>query len=165
MNSVKDQLEQLYDQNGDQFFHCALAVTRCSAAAEDAVHNAIRSAMRLSKTPDNLRAYLFRSIRNAAIDLCRKQARLVPISTEMLFEIPADQQDKIHQIEFLEDFKKELEELSPNERETIMQHLVAHLSFQEITDISGKPMGTVTSWYRRGILKLKQKLKHEYGSI
>ena len=165
MMSIEDQLENLYDQCGDQFYHCALAVTRCPAAAEDAVHNAIRSAFRLTQTPANLRAYLFRSIRNAAIDLIRKESRMEPLSLEMIFEIPAEQTNTIHHQEFLEDFTKELSELSADERETIVQHLVAHLSFQEIADVRGRPMGTVTSWYRRGLEKLKQKLKHEYGTF
>jgi RNA polymerase sigma factor (sigma-70 family) len=165
MKSIRDQLESLYDQCGDQFYRCALAVTRCPAAAEDAVHNAIRSAFRLKATPDNLRAYLFRSIRNAAIDLIRKDSRLEPLSAEMIFEIPAKQTNTVHHQEFLEDFTKELDELSSDERETIVQHLVVHLSFQEISDLRGRPMGTVTSWYRRGLKKLKQKLEHEYGTL
>ncbi len=165
MNSIKDQLESLYDQWGTQFYHCALAVTRCPSTAEDAVHNAIRNAFRLKDAPDNLKAYLFRSIRNAAIDLVRKDARLEPLSAEMIFEIPAKQTDTIYHREFLSDFAAELSQLSPDERETIVQHLVAHLSFQEIADVRQRPMGTVTSWYRRGLEKLRQRLEHEYGTL
>ena len=46
-------------------------------------------------------------------------------------------------------------DLSDDERETIVQHLYADLTFQEIADLRERPIGTIASWYRRGIEKLK----------
>ncbi len=163
MKSIEDQLERLYDLYGEQFYHSALAVTRSPAMAEDAVHNAFRNAFHLRKQPDNFKAYVFRSIRNAAIDLIRKQTPMIPLTAEMVFEIPAPQMGAVHSKEFLDDFHAALETLSADERETILQHLVAQLSFQEIADLRKRPIGTVTSWYRRGLRKMKQRLEHEYG--
>lgn len=165
MDAISRELEKLYDQCGTQFYHCALSVTQCGAAAEDAVHNAFRNAFRLTKSPDNLKAYLFRSVRNAAIDLVRKDARTEPLSPDMIFDIPASQVDAVQGREFMEDLTKALEVLSKDERETIIQHLVAHLTFQEIATLQDRPMGTVVSWYRRGLEKLKQQLKHEHRPI
>ena len=135
------------------------------ASAEDAVHNAFRNASHLTYSPDNLKAYLFRSARNAAIDLARKDARTEPLSADMVFEIPASQPATLQGREFWEDFTKAPEERSLDERETIAQHLVAHLTFQEIATLRERPMGTVVSWYRRGAEKLKQQLMHEHGPV
>ena len=165
MESVRKELELLYDQCGDQFYHCALAVTRSGAAAEDAVHNAFQRALQLTYTPVNLKAYIFRSVRNAAIDLLRKESRTVALTTEMIFELPALQITTLERREFLEDFANALNILSSDEQETVVQHLVAHLTFQEIADVRGRPLGTVTSWYRRGLEKLKHQLKNEHGSL
>ena len=52
-----------------------------------------------------------------------------------------------------------LVELSDDERETVVQHLYAGLAFREIAELRGRPMGTVTSWYRRGIARLREELK------
>ena len=48
-----------------------------------------------------------------------------------------------------------LMKLSEDERETIVQHLYADLTFQEIADARERPLGTITSWYRRGIEKMQ----------
>lgn len=165
MTTIRDELEELYDQSGEQLYRCALAVTGCAARAEDAVHDAFQKAFELKKTPRNLKAYMYRCVRNAAIDLLRKNSRTEPLSAEMVFETPAPQFAAVHGREFLEDFTKALDELSPDERETVMLHLASHLTFQEIADLRSRPMGTVTSWYRRGIEKLKLKLRSEYGPV
>lgn len=165
MGSIRDELETLYDQSGLQFYHCALAVTRCAGLAEDAVQDAFQRAFQLKKTPDNLRAYLYRCVRNAAIDIVRKNSRTESLSPDVIFEIPAPQYAALESQEFLRDFAKALNELSSDERETVVQHLASHLTFQEIASLRERPMGTVTSWYRRGIEKLKLQLKCEYGPI
>ncbi len=107
MESIRNELETLYDQCGTQFYHCALAVTHCGALAEDAVHNAFRSAFQLTHAPENLKAYVYRIVRNAAIDLVRKDSRIEPLSAEMFFEIPAPQLAVLQGREFLEDFTLE----------------------------------------------------------
>ncbi|MEM7385156.1 MAG: RNA polymerase sigma factor [Verrucomicrobiota bacterium] len=164
MESLRDILENLYDQHRNRFYHCALSVTGNSPAAEDAVHTAFKSALRLKSVPINPEAYLFRSVRNAAIDILRKQSRLVPLSTEEMFETPSSEDNALDRKEFLEAFTNALDTLSPDERETILQHLMTHLSFREIAELRDRPIGTVTSWYRRGLKKLQSKLKHEYGT-
>lgn len=165
MGSMRDKLESLYDQFGDQFFHCALAVTRCASLAEDAVQDAFQKVLQLKRTPDDLKPYLYRCVRNAAVDLVRKNSRTESLSPDVLFEIPASQFAAIQRQEFMEAFTRALNKLSPDERETVMQHLASHLTFQEIATLRDRPLGTVTSWYRRAIEKLKQQLKCEYGPI
>ena len=49
--------------------------------------------------------------------------------------------------------------LSDDERETVMEHLVAGLTFREIAELRGRPIGTVGTWYRRGIEKLRRNLR------
>ena len=164
METLKEQLEAAYESFGDQFYRCALAVTACGSLAEDAVHNAFAKAMRLPQSPQDIKAYMFRSIRNAAIDLMRKQQRIVPMTAEMIFEIGPDQQSHLDRLEQLEQITHGLAKLSTDERETIVQHLVAHLTFQEIANVRERPLPTITSWYRRGLKKLKQHLHHE-GSL
>lgn len=165
MDSIRKQLETLYDASGDAFFRCALVITRNAEMAEDAVHNAFQNAFKLTKAPKHLKAYLYRSVRNAAIDLVRKDARTEPLPADALFEVPPPQVDSMHRQEFIHDFNRALEKLSADERETIVQHLASHMTFQEIADLRERSMGTVTSWYRRGIEKLKLHLKDYHGPV
>ena len=94
MESLRAELERVYDESGNQFFACALAVTSCSGLAEDAIHNAFCRAFKMSNAPDNLQAYMMRSVRNAAIDLMRRENRTVAITPEMIFECAPVQEDR-----------------------------------------------------------------------
>lgn len=163
--AIRDELEVLYNQFGVQLFRCALAVTGCAGLAEDAVQDAFQRVFQIKKTPNNLKAYMYRCVRNAAIDLVRKNSRIEPLSPDVIFEIPAPQFATLHGREFQKDFTNALGELSPDERETVIQHIASELTFQEIASLRNRPMGTVTSWYRRGIEKLKLRLTHEYGPV
>lgn len=160
MENPREALELAYESYGDQFYRCALSVTGCGGLAEDAVHNAFARAMRLSRRPQNIRAYMMRSVRNAAIDVMRQRRRTVPLSAEMIFEISPDQFSHLERVERLERVAQGLSKLSDDERETIMQYLVAQLTLQEIANLRGRPLPTVASWYRRGLNKLKQQLNH-----
>jgi len=165
MRALAKELEVLYDRCGTRFYACALAVTACGGLAEDAVHNAFCGALRRDRCPENLQAYLFRSVRNAAIDLMRRQNRSVPITSEMIFELAPDQQGDAERYELMDRVSDLLTHLTTDERETIVEHLVAGLTFQEIAELRDRPMGTVTSWYRRGLKKLKGHLNDEDGFI
>ena len=48
-----------------------------------------------------------------------------------------------------------LQQLSSDERETIVLKIYGDLSFHEIADLRQIPLPTVASWYRRGLEKLK----------
>ena len=45
--------------------------------------------------------------------------------------------------------------LSPDERETIILKIYDDFSFQEIADLRAVPLATASSWYRRGLAKLR----------
>ena len=71
MKLIRQELEKIYDQYGYQLFACALSVLGNKELAEDAVHDAFCRCLRLAELPNNFRAYLFRSVRNAAVDILR----------------------------------------------------------------------------------------------
>ena len=161
MQTLRSKLEKIYDQFGRQFFTCAYGVTGCPGLAEDAVHEAFCRGFRLSYVPDNLKAYMFRSVRNAAIDKIRQRKHTVNLSDDYyIFDSGGGpvQQAEINQ--FKKDAAVALLSLSINERETIVEHLYSGLTFQEIADVRERSIGTVTSWYRRGLEKLRSKMEH-----
>ena len=102
---------------------------------------------------------MFRSVRNAAIDQRRKQARIVSMSDEYIFNSTVDPQQLLEQKLSKKQLANALLELSDDERETIVQHLYADLTFREISQLRDRPMGTITSWYHRGLSKLRQRME------
>jgi len=159
MKSIRLELQKIYDQFARQFFTCALAITGSRESAEDAIHDAFCRSFRLKESPQNLKAYMFRSVRNAAIDQRRKQARIVSMSDEYIFNSSVSPQLLLEKKLSKKAVAQVLLELSDDERETIVQHLYADLTFREISELRDRPMGTITSWYHRGINKLRQRLE------
>ena len=53
-----------------------------------------------------------------------------------------------------------METLEPQERQVLMLRHYGDLSFREIADIMGRPLGTVLARSHRALLKLREKLQH-----
>jgi RNA polymerase sigma-70 factor (ECF subfamily) len=160
MRTLRREMERVYDQYGSQLFTCALAVTGCHDLAEDAIHEAFCRGFRLTEIPRNPKAYMFRSVRNAAIDQLRKRSRTSSLSEEYIFDSSPGPGELAEQRQFKRRAAQVLLKLSEDERETIVQHLYADLTFQEIADLRERPLGTITSWYRRGLAKMKEYMEH-----
>jgi RNA polymerase sigma-70 factor (ECF subfamily) len=164
MQRLRKELEKVYDNYSRQLFVCALGVTRSTQAAEDALHEAFCRGFELKRMPRNLKAYMFASVRNAAIDHVRRRGRTDSLADNYIFDSAPGPAELVEQKQFGEAVAKALLRLSEDERETIVQHLYADLTFQEIADMRGRPLGTVASWYRRGLTRLKAYLEtKDYG--
>ena len=159
---LRSKIEKLYDRYGCQMYSCALAVLGCSGLAEDAVQDAFCKGLRMKTEPDNLKAYIFKSVRNAAIDILRKRGRMsgLPEEYDYIFSVSHDPGNEVEIQQLKKTVVKNLMRLNEDERETIVQHIYAGLTFQEIADIRDKPLGTVTSWYRRGIARMKKSMRY-----
>jgi len=159
MKSFRDELELIYDKFRQQMFICALAITGCQDVAEDAIHKAFCQLLQLKHSPQNLKAYIFKCVRNAAIDLIRQNARMHTFSDDYIFEPTDSPREVAEKKEFQQRVGKALLTLSEDERETIVQHLFTDLTFREIAEMRNLPIGTVTSWYHRGLANLREKME------
>ena len=159
MRRLQPELERLYDRYYRQFFICALAVTGCKETAEDAIQEAFCRILRIRPDVINLKSYLFRCVRSAAIDLIRKENRSIAWSPQELFEYADTVADRDEQQYLLKQIADGLTRLSSEERDVILQHLVGDLTFREIAEFLDRPLGTVTAWYRRGLKKLQDNVK------
>jgi len=159
MKSFQRDVEKIYDSWGKGLFTCALSVTRRRDLAEDALHEAFARLLQMERAPDNLKAYAFQCVRNAAIDIVRKNQNTVPLPEDYIFNSSDNPRREAEKREFQTRVAAALKALSEDERETIIQRLYADLTFEEIAGMRQKPLGTVASWYRRGIEKLKELLE------
>lgn len=162
MKSLRREVEKVYDEFEGQLFTCALAVTKNRALAEDTVHEAFIRLLQLEHVPRKMKAYAFRCVRNAAIDTIRRSGRTTTLSTDQFFDSSAGPRETAEKKEFQERAAKALSTLAETEREIIIQHLYADLTFREIAELHDISIGTVTSRYRRGLAKLRTRMK-EYS--
>ena len=136
-----------------------MSVTGCPYQAEDAIHNAFARLFAADHQPRRLKPYVFRSVRNAAVDLVRASRRRETAGSEAI-EIyavnhhapaEADPDDR-------ERLVKAMAGLPAEEHEVIVLRLNAGLKFREIAAVLDLPKGTVASRYRRGIERLRQEM-------
>jgi RNA polymerase sigma-70 factor (ECF subfamily) len=158
-------LERLYSECRQQLFTCALVITRSAARAEDAVHDAICGLLGGNHRPEDLKAYVFRAVRNAAVDQVRRRAKSSEPLPDSIFDPAPRPGQAAEEAEFRDRVAAALERISGDERETVVQHLYGELTFEQIAAVRDAPLGTVVSWYRRGIEKLRVILQVSDGSL
>ncbi len=156
---LNGELNQFYREYRRQLFTCALAITRCPDRAEDAVQEAFCRLFRFGVSPKDLKAYVFRTVRNAALDQARNNLALPQANPEFIFDPRPDPCDTATAAEFQRQVAEALTALSEDECETIVQHLYGDLTFREIAEIREAPLGTITAWYQRGLKKLRAELQ------
>ena len=69
--------------------------------------------------------------------------------------------EEISKLEEKKIINKYLDKLNEIEKTIIMLHFEEELTFKEIGEVLGKPLNTVKSYNRRGLLKLKDFLKED----
>ena len=110
--------------------------------------------------------WLFRITMNRVRDLCRKRARHAPpTAPEHMSGISADddmdhasRDAGQHQMRQLRDA---MEQLSDRDREIIELRHHGQLSFKQISEISGDPIGTLLARHHRALKKLKDLMAPE----
>ena len=145
-----DMIRRFYDANRRELFVYALALTASREGAEDALHAAFEGVLRQARLPRELRPYVFRAIRNAAMDHHRKAARAAAHVERVLFVPNGHPDPKLPLL--LEDA---LAKLGDDERETIVLKTYSGLTLREIAESRDVSINTVASWHRRGLEKLR----------
>jgi RNA polymerase sigma-70 factor (ECF subfamily) len=169
---VATDLEALYKEHRQALFTLALAITRNEYRAEDAVHEAfVRMFRRDGGTMNDPAAYVFSSVRNAAIDQVRRDGRRKD-KQGSIFDVgesdgiePRDDRGATGPAETVLDRERQravaeaLERLSEPQREVIVMKVYGRLTFEQIGEALGERLSTVASRYRRGLGRLEDYLR------
>jgi RNA polymerase sigma-70 factor (ECF subfamily) len=150
-DQLADCLLELYVDRREELFTYAMSITRNTADAEDAVHTAFQNVLRRRTMPENLKSYVFRSVRNSAIDAVRNSCT----GAETVFEQGTEVSPSFDHI----DLDASLNKLAADEREIIVLKVFCGMTFREIADTRDQSINTVASWYRRGLEKLRRDLR------
>ena len=158
--AVRETLRAFYAGHRQPLYTYAVSITRQREAADDAIQRAFQQLLSRDTLPVDLRPYVFRCVRNAALDgLRRDQTRQESIfangHAESATPLPGPPLSAA-------EVDAQLQQLSPDEREIIVLKIYDSLTFREIADLRGMPLSTVASWYRHGLGKLRALLLKEY---
>lgn len=172
-------LEKIYRAQRKSLYGLALSITRRPAAAEDAVHDAVLRLARKANPPEgDAVAYVFRAVRNAALDQLRQRKRGVNGKTlgqavghdsdsdepgVWLFADPGPcPAEQTEQADDRRRMMREIERLPDVQREVIVMKVFGGLTFQQIADAGDAPLSTVASRYQRGLARLKEQMENRY---
>jgi RNA polymerase sigma-70 factor, ECF subfamily len=159
----------------DSLYGAALRMTRNPSDAEDLVQETMMRAYRAWHTFEpgtNLKAWLFRILTNAYINVYRKRQREPQkVSSDEVEEFDLYQELKDHDPQFQEtpesivldslvdtDILEAIEDLPEQFRLAVVLSDVEGFSYAEMAEIMDVPMGTVMSRLHRGRKALQKRL-------
>lgn len=147
-------LAELYRKHRQGLFTLSLTITRSVSLAEDAIQDAF---VRLARRPivaEDPAAYVFAAVRNAARDLTtrRRTSDLPPD----LFDHAAGPEQAAISGELAGIVRKCLADLDADSREAVVMKLWGDMTFEQIAAITGEPLQTIASRYRRALIRIKE---------
>jgi RNA polymerase sigma-70 factor (ECF subfamily) len=160
--------EELYDRHSRIVFALVLRILQQSSTSEEVVQDVFlqlwRNAARYDVTRGPFLPWLLTLARNRALDQLRlkseRQRRredqteeLPPVVTIPDFEGSLDEQHRAKRVREL------MASLNPQQKRAIELAYFEGLSHSEIAKALKEPLGTVKSWIRNGLLRLKEGLQ------
>lgn len=152
----RDQLLEFYEERRQGLFTYALTITRDRFAAEDAIQSTFQRLLNSKRLPRDLTPYVYRCVRNAATDAWRREKR----ERDSLFDM-SRLEERPDSIPVYRELDSVMDQLGPDERETIALKIWDGMTFRDIAELRGVSINTVASWYRRGLQKMKERLESE----
>ncbi|MFN3945224.1 MAG: sigma-70 family RNA polymerase sigma factor [Allosphingosinicella sp.] len=160
-------LEEVYARTRAKLFGVCLRILRDRGEAEDALQDVYVSLWRRAGSFDPDRAspisWLAALARNRAIDRFRASGRVraaAPI--EAALERPDGSPDALTRLESREEGTRLfgcVEELEERQASAIRAAFFDGYSYSELAERIGVPLGTMKSWVRRGLLRLRECLE------
>ena len=149
----RDGVQRLYEQHGRGLLAYACSFVSSFAAAEDVVHQVferlLRGDLSISGAPV---AYVYRAVRNTSLNVVRNRAGDVDLE-EAWLDSPAGMEHTALELQ------SALRELPEEQREVILLHIWAQMTFEEVAEALGITPNTAASRYRYGLSKLREQFQ------
>jgi RNA polymerase sigma factor (sigma-70 family) len=160
-------LADLYDRTSAKLFGICLRILGDRGEAEDALQEAFISVWNRAGSFDPDRSspvtWLATIARNRAIDRIRSSGRRRPASSlDVAAEVPDAAADAFSRLEAGEERGRLsgcMDELEQRHSDAIRTAFFDGLSYSELAERNGVPLGTMKSWIRRSLIKLRECLE------
>jgi RNA polymerase sigma-70 factor (ECF subfamily) len=148
---VQSDVRGLYEQHGRALLAYACTLLRDPSAAEDVLHQVFLNVLRGRAAIDGEAVrYLFRAVRNTALNHIRGQARDVELGDALWLESPDGSQETALALQ------SALRMLPAEQREVVVLKIWGQLTFDEAAAVVGVSPNTAASRYRYGLEKLRE---------
>ena len=133
-----ERLESVYRAERKRLFTYALSILRDEERSEDVVHDVFQKLCQAPPEADDLRAFVFRCVRNRAFDALRKDARtkspLIPERGGSIYALDSHEpwayavsRERAQQVE------RSLHGLATEQREVVVLHIYGDMTFSSIS--------------------------------
>jgi len=149
---VKDDARALYERHGRALLAYACALLRDPSAAEDVLHQVFLNVLRGKTVIDGEPLhYLFRAIRNTALNHIRGQSREAELAGDGVWLESPDGSTETSLA-----LQSALRMLPAEQREVVVLKIWGQLTFEEAAAVIGISANTAASRYRYGLEKLRE---------
>jgi RNA polymerase sigma-70 factor (ECF subfamily) len=168
----KDQraFAQLYDLTSSYLMGLSTRMLRNQTLAEEVLQEAFINvwykAEDFDETKGSAFAWLAAIVRHKTLDLMRKESRIGKDTLhfdeeleDFLFNLIDNPQDHFDDHKEMEQLQKCLDALEQEPRKALMMAYYYGFSHGEIVEKMTKPLGTVKSWIRRGLMSVRECLE------
>lgn len=149
----REGVQRLYERHGRGLLAYACSFVSSFAAAEDVLHQVferlLRGDLTISGAPV---AYVYRAVRNTSLNMVRARAGDVNLEGGWL-ESPSGMEHTAVELQ------SALRELPEEQREVILLHIWAQMTFEEVAEALGIRPNTAASRYRYGVSKLREQFQ------
>jgi RNA polymerase sigma-70 factor, ECF subfamily len=160
--------EQLYDRHSRIVYGLVLRILQQAGTAEEVVQDIFlqlwRNASRYDSSRGPFLPWLLTLARNRALDHLRLKSERQRRREDQTEELPSaialpDYEAGLDQMRRATRVRKLMSALQPQQRRAIELAYFEGMSHSEIAEKLQEPLGTVKSWIRNGLLKLKEGLQ------
>jgi RNA polymerase sigma-70 factor, ECF subfamily len=149
-----DAVRAIYERHGPALVAYACSFSPDVAAAEDAVHAVFLRLLRSEiETPHSPVSYIYRAVRNTALNARRSSIRESPLAeNETLFAHQNGNREAALALQKL------LSELPQEQREAVVMRIWSVMTLEEIAVSTEVSLNTVASRYRYALEKLRERM-------
>ena len=163
---VREALRDVYDATRAKLFGVVLRILRDRSESEDVLQEVYLAVWRRAGAFDPERAsaaaWLTAVARNRAIDRLRARPARPQAPPEVAYDLPDPAPSPEAALETSDEGRRLqacLDTLRPDEARTIRTAFLEGVTYEALALRTGKPLGTVKSWVRRGLLRLRECLE------
>jgi RNA polymerase sigma-70 factor (ECF subfamily) len=151
-----EEVRRLYEEHAPALLGYACALLGARASAEDVLQAVFLGLLHEKKPLADPVPYVFKAVRNAALNVRRQEARLIPLESE------SDWFESANGIsELALAVQEALITLPDLQREVVVLHIWCGMTFVEIATLIQIPSDTAASRYRYALSKLEELLRTE----
>lgn len=168
MLAVRDERDveafsNLFDHFAPRLKGFLIKTGTAGAQAEEIVQDVMltvwRKAVQFDPHRAQVSAWIYQIARNRQIDIIRKINRPIPDELNVPIDLECDASQMLALEQEAQHLKEALSKLSFDQRQAIEKAYLGEMTHQQISELTGLPLGTIKSRIRLGLERLRSELQ------